>query len=226
MLYNLIEYLNLDSYENVYVVGDLHGCYDDLMAELEKLNFDFDKDLLLSVGDTTDRGVKNEECVLLLGKSWFKAVRGNHEQTAIDGYYDEEIQKSHTKKGNGGAWFYALPRPIQKYIIDEFEKLPIAMEIQYKGKTYGIVHAEVPYDDWDLFKKGLLAQESIGTRTVQDCAMRNRATFKKDYVDIKNIDKVYLGHSVSKGIKYVGNCSFIDTGAVFGRYLTIVRLGD
>ncbi len=228
MKYDVIEYLNLDHKRNVYVVGDIHGCYDELMQKLKEIEFDFEQDLLLSVGDLTDRGKKNEECVLLIGQPWFKSVRGNHEQTAIDGYYDIDVMNSHIKKGNGGAWFYVLPDAIKRFIISEFDKLPLALEVQYKGKTYGVAHAEIPYDDWNVFKENLIQNTLMPEtgKTTRDATMRNRNNFRKDYVWINNIDKVYLGHSVSKGIKLVGNCSYIDTGAVFGRYLTIIKLGD
>ena len=226
-MWNCIKYLNLDDKRNVYIVGDIHGCYDELMENLKRLEFDEEQDFLLSVGDLTDRGFKNEECVLLIDKPWFQAVRGNHEQTAMNGYYDADIMKSHIKAGNGGAWFYVLPDGIQRFIISEFDKLPIALEVEYKGVKYGVVHAEVPYDDWDEFKYHLEKNTIMPNgKDTRDATMRNRVNYKKDTVHIKNIDMVYLGHTVSRGIKRVGNCSYIDTGAVFGRYLTVIKLGE
>lgn len=226
-MWQCIKYLNLDHKRNVYVVGDIHGCYDELMDNLRRVEFDEDQDFLISVGDLTDRGNKNEECVLLIDKPWFQAVRGNHEQTAMNGYFDYEIKKSHMKTGNGGAWFYALPDAIQRFIIAEFDKLPIALEVSYKGKKYGVVHAEVPYNDWNEFVTHLELNTMMPNgKDTRDATMRNRVNYKKDYVKIENIDKVYLGHTVSRGIKIVGNCSYIDTGAVFGRYLTVIKLGE
>jgi len=42
------------------VVGDIHGCYDELMALLEKANFDQD-DRVVAVGDLVTKGPKNRE---------------------------------------------------------------------------------------------------------------------------------------------------------------------
>ncbi len=39
----------------LYAVGDLHGCYTLLMNRLKEIGFDFDNDLLISVGDLVDR---------------------------------------------------------------------------------------------------------------------------------------------------------------------------
>lgn len=222
-MYNVIDIIDLSNKRNVYIVGDLHGCYDKLMKLLKEVKFDEDQDFLISVGDLIDRGDKCEECVLLVGKKWFKAVRGNHEQFCINSYYNPSLKESHSKKGNGGAWLYKLPYNIQKFVAQEFEKLPIAIEVHYKGKKYGVVHANVPFEDWEKFKTALITGDN-SELDVKDYAMRNRDTFKKDYIHIKNIDHVYLGHCVSKGIKYIGNCSYIDTGAVFGKELTMIKL--
>ncbi|WP_275541271.1 metallophosphoesterase [Escherichia coli] len=45
-------------YRNVWVVGDLHGCYTRLMSELHRVDFDPAQDLLISVGDLIDRGTE------------------------------------------------------------------------------------------------------------------------------------------------------------------------
>ena len=60
----------------VFIIGDLHGCYDDFLAKLEEVGFNFDEDLCLSVGDLVDRGKQSLDCFNLIYKSWFKAVRG------------------------------------------------------------------------------------------------------------------------------------------------------
>lgn len=49
----MIKYLNINEDMNVYVVGDIHGCYALLKQELGKIGFDYSKDLLIGVGDFT-----------------------------------------------------------------------------------------------------------------------------------------------------------------------------
>ena len=48
---DLIKYLEIDEDVNVYVVGDIHGAYSLLKERLESINFDYNKDLLIAVGD-------------------------------------------------------------------------------------------------------------------------------------------------------------------------------
>ncbi len=59
---NLYQRINGADWCNIFVVGDLHGCYTLLMNELDKVSFDPARDLLISVGDLVDRGAENVEC--------------------------------------------------------------------------------------------------------------------------------------------------------------------
>ena len=61
------------------VVGDLHGCYDELQALLDKVAFT-DDDRLICVGDLITKGPKNREVLeLFMSDKRFTAVIGNHD---------------------------------------------------------------------------------------------------------------------------------------------------
>lgn len=47
----------------LFVVGDIHGCYDLLMQQLERVQFNFEKDLLIAVGDLVDSGPDSLKCL-------------------------------------------------------------------------------------------------------------------------------------------------------------------
>ncbi len=87
---NIYERIDGSKYRNIWVVGDLHGCYTNLMNKLDTIGFDNKKDLLISVGDLVDRGAENVECLELITFPWFRAVRGNHEHMMIDAYQSVE----------------------------------------------------------------------------------------------------------------------------------------
>ena len=82
---SIYQRVNGADFRNVWVVGDLHGCYTNLMGKLDELKFDPAQDLLISVGDLVDRGSANVECLELITMPWFRAVRGNHVHMMIDG---------------------------------------------------------------------------------------------------------------------------------------------
>nr|WP_307878629.1 metallophosphoesterase [Acinetobacter seifertii] len=76
------------------------------MQKLAEHNFDFDKDLLISVGDLIDKGPENIDCLTLINQPWFTMVRGNHEEMCIIGQFDLRIRDIHLR--NGGEWFYSM----------------------------------------------------------------------------------------------------------------------
>ncbi|WP_158367838.1 bis(5'-nucleosyl)-tetraphosphatase (symmetrical) ApaH [Candidatus Williamhamiltonella defendens] len=64
-----------------YLIGDVHGCFDELKALLAKVNFDKEKDTLWLTGDLVSRGLQSLE-VLRYARSLGKALRmvlGNHD---------------------------------------------------------------------------------------------------------------------------------------------------
>lgn len=64
-----------------FVIGDIHGMYDKLKACLEKVNFDYNEDKLVLLGDICDRGGFSWEVVEELLKIRKRiSVRGNHDE--------------------------------------------------------------------------------------------------------------------------------------------------
>jgi hypothetical protein len=62
------------------VVGDIHGCYDELKALLERAVFGA-QDRVVSVGDLVVKGCKNREVLdLFIADERFRAVLGNHDR--------------------------------------------------------------------------------------------------------------------------------------------------
>ena len=40
----------------IFAIGDIHGCYDQLVALIKKIPIDFKRDTLVFMGDYIDRG--------------------------------------------------------------------------------------------------------------------------------------------------------------------------
>lgn len=64
-----------------YVVGDLHGCLAELQLLLNRVNFDYKKDLLFCAGDLVARGSQSLETVRFIKSLGDRAftVLGNHD---------------------------------------------------------------------------------------------------------------------------------------------------
>ena len=228
-----VKYLEIDEDVNVFVVGDIHGAYSLLMAKLKEIKFNFNSDLLIAVGDLIDRGSENEKCIGLLNEHWFTSIKGNHEDFCYKGMMDDHIKFYHRMRNNGGEWFYNLPEDLMEHIGRRLNQLPILLEVKYKGKKFGFVHADVPVEDWELLKEMVINDDTQidSERSVIDACLWSRRVVEMDSVTIAQVDNVFLGHTVLPEIKQVGNCTFLDTGGVFKKYdngydLSIVNLKD
>lgn len=207
-----------------FVVGDIHGCFDKLHAELKRVDFKEEVDRLFSVGDLVDRGPYSEEAVEWIGYPWFHAVRGNHEQMAIgvaSGKHDRGNYYA-----NGGGWFLELPSERQREIANVFATLPLAIEVETSQGRIGIIHAEVPEGDWDWFRAQLGKNLSNNARNkLFETALWARDKITIDETsDVSGVTSVYVGHTPVSQPRVLGNVHYIDTGAVYQRYLTLVEI--
>jgi serine/threonine protein phosphatase 1 len=82
-----------------FAIGDIHGEYEKLINILSIVNFDYNEDKLISIGDVVDRGPKSFECVEeLLKINHLIAIRGNHDKT----WYDSTITGKNELYSQGG----------------------------------------------------------------------------------------------------------------------------
>lgn len=231
-----IKYLEIEDDVSVFVVGDIHGCYTQLKDKLKDIGFNTNTDLLISVGDLVDRGTENEKCIGLLNEHWFVAIKGNHEDFCYKGMMDDSIKFYHRMSNNGGDWFYNLPEDLMEHIGRRVNQLPVMLEVAYRGRKFGFVHADLPLEDWELAKEMLTQNDYIDGRHFEDYLLWSRgiiddfkSTGKEAY--IAQVDNVFLGHTVLPEVTQVGNCTFLDTGGVFKKFenrydLSIVNLKD
>ena len=133
-----------------YVIGDIQGCYDELMGLLKKIRFNPDKDNLIAAGDIVNRGPKSLETLRFcksLGKS-FQMVLGNHDLHLLA---IAQGVKSPTSKDTINN---ILKAPDAQTLLDWLQQHPLLLSIG----EYTIVHAGIP-PQWDLYQAGLLATE-------------------------------------------------------------------
>ena len=66
----------------IYVMSDIHGCYDKYIAMIEKISLG-EKDILYILGDVLDRGPKGLKVLLdIADRKNVILLRGNHDQEA------------------------------------------------------------------------------------------------------------------------------------------------
>ena len=139
-----------------FVVGDLHGCLDHFKLLLKKINFDFEKDRMFSVGDLIDRGPDSLGCLKLIEKPWFHAVQGNHEDMMVGTQFVNRLLNIF-KNDTGWIEYYG-DWAIYLFNKDEFVdlvkrtgELPFFLTVESEQLgVIGLCHAESPKDWTEL----------------------------------------------------------------------------
>lgn len=150
-----------------FAVGDIHGCYDELMLLMEKLKkeakLDYEKDVVVFVGDHIDRGPKSKQVVTQLMK-WkekyphWQFLYGNHEDLMLDALIGNgQIYQSYDlwwmQGGKETAQSYIPPdrTMYEKAISSVKDSIPWKhldwlrnLPYYYENEDYFFVHAGIP----------------------------------------------------------------------------------
>lgn len=74
---------SLAAKERVFVVGDVHGCVDELNSLVEELNFNPATDQLILAGDITSKGPDSTGVIRRAKELGALCVRGNHDDKVV-----------------------------------------------------------------------------------------------------------------------------------------------
>ena len=112
-----------------YVIGDVQGCYDELMLLCKKIKFNPKKDKLIFAGDLVNRGPKSLEVLnfCLENKKSIKAVLGNHDFYLL--YLIEHKKRNKSLKKILSADNISK---IQKWL----KKLPLLLKLKIKNDVF------------------------------------------------------------------------------------------
>lgn len=155
---------DLNNYDKVFVIGDIHGCYTALKEGLGEIK---DNYYYIFLGDFFDRGVENKEVFLfikeLMNKDNAVFLIGNHEEHLIN----------FTKREKGDSYFIAkgfLKNTVPEILsggdisikdMSRFaKKLQVFFAFEYNGQKYicshgGILPEQYNGQEYPEFKNGL-----------------------------------------------------------------------
>lgn len=206
-----------NEYERVFVVGDIHGHFHKLNQELLNIGFNKERDLLISVGNLIDYGADNINCLELIGQSWFVAVRGNHEEMALDAI---EGMNFAYWKSHGGSWYFNLDLEDGEKVdilIRKTQSLPFIIEANVKNGKHVICHADYPSNYYKFGK-------SVDLWKVSWSRERLIETIKGNGRKIKGAEQFIFGHSsLTTPFRYGGQV-WIDTSFYLGNEISIIQI--
>jgi diadenosine tetraphosphatase ApaH/serine/threonine PP2A family protein phosphatase len=196
------------------VVGDLHGCYDELLDLLDKVSFG-SEDRLICVGDLITKGPKNREVLdRFMSDPQFAAVIGNHDLALRRRWNGEKFKLKPSQKPTHKE----LKKDKERY-VPFLNQLPFTIDLG----THLVVHA------------GLRPGLELYSQTTEDMTElrslgEDRASRKgPPWYEVYDGEKIVLfGHwpatEPRRGKKAIG----LDTGCVYGGQLTayIVETGE
>jgi serine/threonine protein phosphatase 1 len=202
----------------IFVVGDIHGCFDKLCALMGKIPINYAQDQLIFIGDYIDRGQSSVDVVdYLMG---FKKrvpgtlfLKGNHEDM-LQNYLDGSDRFTYMLNGGQRTLDEYLKRsnnakafPIPSEHLEFFNSL----HLYYQTEDYIFVHAGLRE------KVPLESQEKTDLLWIRDEFIHSDFNFGK---------RVIFGHTPFKEPLLQSNKIGIDTGAVYGNRLTCVQLPE
>ena len=224
----LYQHIDLQDDQELYIVGDLHGSWDLYTKGLNRLGIR-EQDVIISLGDLTDRGHQNFRCVVEFTRKKNRyAIRGNHEDMMIKGMLEGSREYYQCWYQNGGwtVWNEMGEEGVTM-LATMMEALPVVLTVTHRGKTYGFVHGGYPsiYEHLPLThipalnlegnKLAAFAESVMWDRDMVTCAQEGLTLPK-----VLGVDYVFHGHSFVPEPLINANRVYMDTGGVFNNNLT------
>ena len=195
------------------IVGDVHGCREELEDLLEESGWE-DGDQLVLVGDLVSKGPDSLGVVRLVRKLGALAVRGNHDQHCL---------KWWNAKCAGGD----LPnlRPAHQRVADELQEedwqwlaaLPFWLELPEHDAlvVHGGLLPDLPLEDQDPY-------DLMNMRSILDDGTASRSYEEgTPWASVWPGHRlVVFGHDAVRGLQNRAHSVGLDTGCVYGGWLT------
>ncbi len=202
----------------IFAIGDIHGCYDQLQALMDKVPIDFEHDRLVFLGDYIDRGpdsFKVVEYLINLKREYSNTVflKGNHEEMLELYLKGMEIMSFVRNGGHNTLESYSRHSGENDADLIPQSHLVFfqSLLLFYETENYIFVHAGL--------QKGvpLEKQKTDYLLWIRNGFIRTRYKFEK---------RVIFGHTYFREPLIQPNKIGIDTGAVYGNKLTCIELPD
>ena len=215
----------------IFAIGDIHGCNTRLVALLERLPLDRETDTLIFLGDYINRGPDSRQVLdtLLRVKETFRHVvflKGNHEQALLDyaatGDVDglpmlrtmgvEATVASYGASVRGLLRLACIPPDHQEFLQN--------LEFSCCAGNYLFTHADM--DEEKLTQAQTRSDAAVSQRYAEAALLASRRLAREDICLMG--PRIVFGHMPFETPLVMPDRIGIDTGAVYGNFLTAVEL--
>ena len=199
------------------VVGDVHGCFDELVELLDKCEGWGPDVCLVFVGDLINKGPKNAEVVQLVREMGAYCVRGNHDEVCLLGWQNYlEGRESLSPKlewmkklsGEELRWLFELPFTIS---------IPsLSVCVVHAGLLPRLPLDQQSHDDM-LHMRDVSYDPTLASWLSHKSAMEGTVPWASAW---KGPPHVYFGHDAIRRLQVYSFATGLDTGCVYGGKLT------
>ncbi|HVZ86322.1 MAG TPA: metallophosphoesterase [Polyangia bacterium] len=195
------------------IVGDVHGCLDELHALLARVGRTPD-DRVVLVGDLVAKGPDSVGVVQWARESGADAVLGNHDAHALQAARgDLDARPSHI----------AIAKALSPADVDWLEARPLWLRLDLPGgPPRVVVHAGlVPGVPVEHQERKML----LNLRSITDEGKPSKRIEGKPWSTLwTGPEHVVFGHDALRGLQQRPFATGLDTGCVYGRELTALVL--
>ena len=132
----------------VYAIGDVQGCFDELLALLERIEFNKNEDMLWFAGDLVNRGPKSLDVLRFVKDLGDRAISvlGNHDLHLL------AVADGHAKLHRSDTLNDILTAPDRESLLAWLRARPLFHHDKHLKSV--LIHAGLP-PQWDLEKAGM-----------------------------------------------------------------------
>ena len=237
----------------IYVIADIHGCYDVYISFLKKIKFS-DEDELFVLGDVVDRGPEPIKVLQdMMMRPNVYPILGNHDYMALKVLkklcveINEENAENHLSEKDmmdylywmqdGGKTtvdkFQKLSMEEKEDILDYLQEFTLYEDVCVGNKRFILAHADLHgYEEKCMVGCGSIGEVDLDEFDFSDFIFY-RADYEKRYFKDKNTFLV-TGHTPTFSVREDGEALIleknghiaIDCGCVYGKRLAAYCLND
>ena len=209
--------------ERKFVIGDIHSHYSEMMELFEMVNFNYENDTLISLGDLVDRGSKPIEVIETLIKiRHFIHILGNHDEWCYQ-YLRYDVQSAEWLAQGGESTFnaYSNNPEYRESHISFFEKACLYyIDSENRLFIHGGFNHRIPFHLQAENKELLIWDRSLVLTAME------YEQYDQTFSEFKEI---FVGHTPTQFIKEdspkkFSNLWMIDTGVYISGRLTLMNI--
>ncbi len=205
------------------IVGDVHGCLDELKLLLEKANYDPATTSVMFVGDLLVKGPKSVETL-----RWIReqkdmiSVRGNHEDNILLATHDKHSKYAKRK-------VYDFVRALSEDDVSYITELPISIRVHELNLL--IVHAGIDPTQNNGNIEDQKFKNLIRMRCIDKHGMPTKEGPDKNGNRLwgplhRGNQYVVFGHDAKRGLQSYPYAKGLDSGCVYGKQLSALVIED